>query len=245
MNFNTFVAANAEAWSLLARWPLRWLAVVVAFIVAVEALMLVPVIGFVAKTALAAVLGAQVMALFADAAAGKAPAVSALAPAFARPLAAQLALIASALIPFAAGILYLWLQGGTAATAFFFGNVFTDEPPAKALFMQFKFVMYLATMAFTFVTGAVVLKGLAGWRALSVAIAAAIVNWLPVLLLVLIALAFEWATVALTDTLPRAASVVVAVALLLVFVAWASAITYTLSARVFGAHRPADLARAA
>lgn len=234
MNFNSFVAAAGEAWSLLMRWPLRWLAVVAVFVLAVEAVMLVPVVGFVAKMVLGGVLGAQVLALFADAAAGKPPAVSALTRAFARPPGALLALVAGALIPFAAGILYLGLQGGSAATTFFFGNVFADQPPETGLFMQFKFVMYLVAAAFTFVAGAVVLRGLAGRAALSVAVAAAIVNWLPVLLLLLIMLTFEWASLTLTVALPAAVAVAVGIALLLVFVAWLFAITYTLSARVFG-----------
>ena len=113
--------------------------------------------------------------------------------------------------------------------------MFKTKPPTAAQFEKFKYVMQFVAIPFTLLAGAVVVKGLAGLAALSAALSAAIVNWLPVLLLGLLALAFEWFSALLPSVLPKPAAAVIGILLLVAFLAWSFAITYTVSAKVFDA----------
>jgi hypothetical protein len=210
------------------------LAVVVVFLVAVESLMFIPYFGFVIKLAVAGVVVPQVVAMFAGAAHGQTPGPMGMLGAFSFPPSTLAVLVGAALIPFAVGVLFLYANGGAQSIEFFFGNVFTTKPPSAAQFAQFKYVMQLMALPFTLLAGAVVVKGLVGLAALSAALSATVANWLPVLLLALLALAFEWSSAQLPSVLPKPAAVVVSLVLLVVYLAWSFAITYTVSARVFG-----------
>jgi hypothetical protein len=176
---------------------------------------------------------AQVIAVFGAAAGGQAPSPLDLLSAFSRPVSAQLVLAGAALLPFAVGVLFLYLKAGPASIEFFFGNLLKTKPPALADFAQFKYVMQLATLPLTLLAGAVVIKGLSGMDAVSTALAAALANWLPVLLLGVFAFAFEWASAALPSLMPKPAAALVGGVLLVVFLGWMSAIMYTISAKVF------------
>lgn len=234
MNLAEVWTAATEAWGLLATYPLHWLAVVVVFLIAVECLMFIPFVGFVLKLAVAGVAAAQVIALFGAAAAGESPNPLALFAAFSLPIGAQVALAFAALLPFAVGIGYLYVKAGPKGIEFFFGNIFKLKPPAAELFVKFKYVMQVAALPFTFLAGAVVIKGLSGIAAISTAVVAAATHWLPVLVLGALAFALEWSSVQLASLLPKPAAVVVGVVLLVAFLAWSFAFTYTVSARVFG-----------
>jgi hypothetical protein len=235
VNLPQFLSAAADAWALLVRYPFRWLAVVTVFLVVVESLMLVPYVGFVIKLAVAGIVVAQIIAIFADAARGQPPNPMRMLGAISLPPGTQAVLAGAALVPFTVGILFLYAKGGTQAIEFFFGSVFTTEPPSAALFEQSKYVMHLVALPFTFLAGAVVVKGLVGMTALSAAVSAAIANWLPVLLLALLALVFEWSSAQLPSILPSPAGAVVAGMLLVVYLLWTFAITYTLSVKILGA----------
>lgn len=225
-------AAN-EALSLLARNPWRWLAVVLVFLVVVESLMFIPYVGFVVKLAVAGVVVAQVIAMFGAAAAGQSPSPLGLLSAFSLPAGAQLVLVLAALLPFAAGILFLYLKGGPQAIEFFFGNIFKTKPPSAAEFEQSKYVMLVVALPLTLLAGAVVIKGLTGLAAVTAALEAAAANWLPVVLIGVMTFASEWASAHL-PAMPKPAAAVVGGVLLVAYLAWAFAITYTVSARVFG-----------
>jgi len=233
VNLPEFLNAASDAWSLLAAYPLRWLAVVLVFLVAVECLMFIPYIGFVVKLAVASVLIAQVIAIFAAAAIGQSPNPAGMLSAFSMPIGTQVVLAGAALFPFFAGIAFLYLKGGPQAIEFFFGNILKTKPPSPAQFEQFKYVMQLVSLPFTFIAGAVVIKGLVGMDALSAAAVAAAANWLPVLILGVLALAFEWSSVQLPLIMPKWAAAIVGGVLLAVYLAWTFAITYSVSAKVF------------
>jgi hypothetical protein len=234
VNLSEFLTAASDAWSLLASYPFRWLAIVVVFLVAVESLMFIPYVGFLVKLAVAGIVVPQVVAIFAGAAQGQAPNLISMLGAFSLPPSTQAVLVGAALFPFALGILFLYAKGGTQAIEFFFGNILKTKPPSAALFEQFKYVMQLMALPFTLLAGAVVVKGLVGLAALSAALSAAIANWLPVLLLAILALAFEWSSAQLPSVLPKPMAVAIGGLLLVVFLAWSFAITYTVSAKVFG-----------
>jgi len=233
MNLTQILSAAIEALGLLSMYPFTWLAIVVIFLVCVEGLMFIPYVGFVAKLMVAALVATQIIAIFAAADAGTAPSLSALLSAFSRPLSTQLVLFVSALLPFAAGLIYLYWKAGPSAIDFFFGNVLTSKPPEKGQFVQFKYVMNVLALPFTFLAGAIVIKGLAGWAALAAALTAAMTNWLAVLLLLLMALALEFVTTQLPVIMPKAVGGTLAVLLLVGFLIWSFAFTYTLSKRAF------------
>lgn len=233
MNVAECLSAASQAWSLLTAHPLRWLGVILVVLVAVESLMFIPYVGFVVKLAVAGVVMAQVIAIFGAAAAGQAPSPLDLLSAFSRPFSAQLVLAGAALLPFAVGVLFLYLKAGPASIEFFFGNLLKTKPPAMADFAQFKYVMQLVALPFTLLAGAVVIKGLTGAAAVSAALVAAVTNWLPLLLLGVLALAFEWSSTALPSLMPKPAAALVGGVLLVLFLAWMSAIMYTVSVRAF------------
>lgn len=223
----------SEAWALLAAHPFQWLAVVAVFLMAVESLMFIPYIGFVLKLGVAGVVVAQIVAMFTAAARGQSPHPRDLLAAFDRPWPTQAALALAVVLPFVLASLYLYQRGGVPATRFFYGNIFKTKPPTKALFLEFKYAMQIFSLPFSLVAGAVVLKGLSGWVAVSVAVSAALGNWVPVVVLGVFALAFEWVSMQLTSLLPKAAAASVGIVLLVVFMAWSLAVMYTVSARIF------------
>ena len=234
MNLSEFLSSASEAWALLAAYPLRWAVLIVVFLVVVESLTFIPYVGFVVKLAVAGIVVPQVVVLFAAASLGHAPSPTGMVGAFSFPPSTMAVLMGASLVPFALGIIYLYLKGGSSAVEFFFGNMFTTKPPSASQFEQFKYVMQIAALPFTLLAGAVVIKGLTGLAAVSAALVAAVTNWLPVLLLALLALGFEWSSAQLSAVLPKPAAAVVGIVLLVAYLAWSFAITYTVSNRVFG-----------
>ena len=233
MNLPEFLSAASAAWSLLATDPWRWLLVVLVFLVAVESLMFIPYVGFVVKLSVAGIVVAQVIAIFAAAATGQSPSPTGMLSAFSLPVSSQFALASAALLPFAAGILFLYIKGGPPAIEFFFSNMFKTKPPSPEQFEQFKYVMQAVALPFTFLAGAVVIKGLSGFAAISAALSAVVTNWLPVLLLGLLAVAFEWTSAHLPSLMPKGAAALLGGVLLVAYLAWSFALTYTVSAKVF------------
>jgi hypothetical protein len=233
VNISQIWTSATEAVELLAMYPFTWLCVIVIFLVVVEGLMLIPFVGFLVKLMVASLVTAQIVAMFAAAAAGTAPTFSALLSAFSWPVSTQLVLFFSALAPFALGLAYLYLKAGGSAVEFFFGNVLTTRPPEKSLFLQFKLLLSILALPFFFLPGAIVIKGLTGWAALAAAATAAITNWVAVLALLLMTLGLELATIQLPILLPKAVGGALAVLLLVAFLVWSFAFTYTLSKRAF------------
>jgi hypothetical protein len=233
VSFSEFLIAVSEAWALLAAHPLQWLAVFAVFLVAVESLMFIPYIGFVLKLGVAGVVMGQIAAMFAAAAGGQSPSPIDLLAAFDLPWPTQAALALAVVLPFVLATLYLYQRAGVPAIRFFFGNIFKTKPPTKALFLEFKYAMQIFALPFSLVAGAVVLKGLSGSVAVSLAVSVAIANWVPVLVLGLLALAFEWVSMELTSLLPKTVAAGLGILLLVVFMAWSFAVTYTVSARLF------------
>jgi hypothetical protein len=234
MSLGDFLTLAAQALALLSAFPFHWLAVLSVFLVAVESLMFVPYVGFTLKLTVAGIVSAQVLALFKACAAGSAPSALALASAFSLPPSAQVVLALAAVLPFLAGVVYLYLRGGRPAIRFFFGNVFRDRPPAGQLFLHFKIIMQLAALPLLLLPGAVILMGLSGWSAVSATFGALASSWLPVVGLGLLSLGFEWLSASLPSLLPKPVVVVASIVLLFAFLAFAFAMTYTVSARAFG-----------
>ena len=234
MNLSEVLASASDAWALVAAHPMRWAAVLVIFLVAVESLTLVPYVGFVLKLSVAGIVVPQLIALFAEAAAGRPPSPTGLAGALSFSPSTMAVLVGAALLPFAAGILFLYAKDGLDGIQFFFGNMFRLKPPPAERMEQFKYVTTVVAIPFTLLAGAVVLQHLSGLAALTAALSAAVVHWLPVLVLSVLGLAFEWASVQLATSLPKPAAVVVGIGLLLAYLAFALAMTYTVSAKVYG-----------
>jgi hypothetical protein len=234
MNLSELLSAASAATELLAEYPIRWLGVVLIFLVVVESLMFIPYVGFTVKLAVAGVVSGQIISMFAAAATGTAPSPVDLGSAFNLPFGALWVLAVGALPPFAAGMLFLYIKSGSNSVKFFFSNILKMKSPPEDLFVASKYVMQLVALPFTFLTGAVVLKGLTGIAAFTAAFSAVPVNWLPVLSLGLLALAFEWASVQLSSLRPKWVAATIGGVLLVAFLGWSFAVMYTTSAKVFG-----------
>jgi len=233
LSFTEFLISCFEAWDLLAVQPWSWFAVVAVFLVVVESLMFIPYIGFVVKMGVAGVVVAQILLMFAASKVARHPNPMDMLGALSIPQHTQMALAVAAVVPFLLGTLYLYLRAGTGATRFFYGNLFKHKPPIKELLLEFKYAMQIFALPFSLVTGAVALKGASGWLALSVGFSAAYANWLPVLMLGLMALSFEWVSMQLTSVLPKPIAAILGIGLLVVFMTWSLAVLYTVSVRVY------------
>ena len=225
--------AAIDAAALLGAHPFHWLAVVLTFLVAVEALMLIPRVGFVLKIGVAGIATAGVMSLFAGAAAGTPPSALGWLAAFTRPVGQQAVLALAGLLPFAVGLAYLRGALGPEGTRFFFGRIGRDAPPPKPAFLRFKFVMQAASLPLTWITGAVVLKGLSGLSALSAALGALVPHALALGLVGVMAMAFEALAAQPPAWLPKPVALAGSLVAVVLFLGWSFALLYTLSARVF------------
>lgn len=234
MNFSEFLAASTAAFNILSAYPLQWLGIGLIFIVLIESLMFIPYVGFIVKLSVAGIVGTQFFAMFAAASTGITPRPIDLISAFSLPISTQLVMAFASVLPFAAGMVYLYLKLGQAGIRFFFGNMFKEKPPAKALMLKSKYVMYLFALPFLLLGGEVVLKGSSGFDALSNTFAAAPANWLHIILISLMSVMFELIVVQLPVVLPKWAAGVLSGVLMLVFLCWVAAVTYTVSAAVVG-----------
>jgi hypothetical protein len=241
MDIHQFLSASSGAVRLLAANPWHWLGIVLIFLIGVEALMFIPYVGFVLKLAVAGIVGAKILEMFASSSTGAKPNLTDLLTSFALPVETQVLLAFAAIIPFAIGMVFLYLKAGPSAIEFFFSNIFRVKPPPKEIFVQLKYVMLVASLPLTFLAGAVVLKGLSGFAAVTAALSAAIANWLPILLIGALAIAFEWVSIQLPSLVPKPVAAGIGGVLLICFLAWSLAAIYTLSAVAFGtsAHRNA------
>ncbi|NJN00570.1 MAG: hypothetical protein HC793_02835, partial [Aquincola sp.] len=129
---------------------------------------------------------------------------------------------------------FCYFTEGPRSVDFFFGSVFSDEPPAAAAFERAKYVMQLVALPLTLLAGAVVIGGLSGLAAVAAALRAGATHWRAVVVIGVMALAFEWASARLPMPAFKPAAVALTVVLLVMFLAWAFAFTYAVSARVFG-----------
>jgi hypothetical protein len=235
MNPLAIAQSASEALHLLAAFPFQWLLVFTVFLVAVEGLMLIPYVGFTLKLSLAGLLTAQLLVLFAGASSGHAPQLQDLLGVFYLPWTSKWVLIGSALLPFLAGLAYLVFRGkGFSSTAFFLGNIFKTKPPPRDVFSAFKNVMYVFSIPLTFIAAAITLRSLSGWTAVAQGLHAGLQNWLALLVILILCMAFEWIVGKLPIVLPRAVGAVLSMVLLVVFLAWSSAFTYTLAVSAFG-----------
>ncbi|WP_374583691.1 hypothetical protein [Pseudoduganella sp.] len=217
-----FTLVGAAPWSLLA-------GVLVYFIVA-EGLMLVPRIGFLLKFCVAALLAPQMLAMFRVAAQGDTPSLRILAGFIHLPLPSMLVLCGTALLPFFIGLCYFGVMGRADGLRFFFGNVLRQKAPEARHFLAFKVIMTVASLPFTYVAPAMVLRGYSGGNALEHGLQAALRHWPSLLALLAVAMAFE----ALVALLPRRLSALLAAPLVAGFLLFLFAFTYALSVRAFG-----------
>ena len=235
LNLKAIVSSAAEAARLLLAFRGRWLLVILVFLIAVESLTFVPYVGFVAKLALAGLLGSQIIAMFARSAAGGVPSVSGFAGVLSLSWPQQAVLMASALGPFAVGLAFLLATSQSwSSIEFFVGNVFHAKPPSPENFFAFKTVMYVAAAPLDFIPAAVVLLGLGGWSAASKGMAVAWRNWFALLIGLAISVSSEWVAGALPRLVPGVTGLVLSVVFLFVFLGWSFAFLYTLSARAYG-----------
>lgn len=224
----------AAALSLLAAYPWRLLLATVIFIAVSEALMLVPRFGFILKFCVASLLAAQMLVIFRVAALGEIPRLRILLDAIYLPPSSMLVLFGCALLPFFIGLSYFAFAGRADGLRFFFGNVFKNKPPESKHFLVFKLIMLFGAAPFTYVAPAMVLKGEVGGNALEQGLVAALLYWPSLVAIMLLSAAFEAGMAKLPNALPRKAAAALSIPLLVLFVAYVFAFTYTLSMRAFG-----------
>ncbi|UGQ48884.1 hypothetical protein [Massilia endophytica] len=225
--------AAADALGLLAASPWRLLLACAVFLLVTEGLMFLPRIGFILKLCVGSLLAAQMLVMFKVAALGEPPQLQTLLDAAYLPYSSMLVLFLAALLPFAAGLGVLWLRR-PEALRYFFGNILKTKPPAPGDFAAFKLAMHLVAAPFTFVAAAMVLKGYRGWNAMEEGLVAALLYWQAPLLLFLLSFGFDLAMNLLQKKLPPKAFAALSMPLLLLYVLFLFAFTYTLSVRAFG-----------
>ena len=211
-----------------APWPL--LAGVLVFFVVAEGLMLVPRVGFLLKFCAAALLAPQILAMFRVASLGEPPSLRILADFIYLPPSSMLVLCGCALLPFFLGLSYFAATGRADGLRFFFGNVLKQKAPEARHFMAFKAIMTVASLPFTYVAPAMVLKGYIGGNALEQGLLAGLLYWPSLLALLVLALGFEL----LVSMLPRRAMALLALPLVAGFLLFVFAFTFALSVRAFG-----------
>jgi hypothetical protein len=238
MSAQDILQSATAAFALLCGAPWRLLLATALFLVVAEGLMFVPRAGFVLKLCVGAVLAVQVLAMLRVTALGEPPPLAILLDASYLPPASMLVLWLCALVPFALGLAVLAADGRRREIRYFFGNVLRDAPPSPRAFFVFKMAMHVAAAAFTFVAPGIVLKGHIGWNALQQGLVAALLYWQAPLVLMLLSVAFDafatWLPGILPPRWPRAFGAAVTLVLLLFFVLFMFAFTYTLSAGAFG-----------
>ena len=241
MGFTLVQGAAREAVGLIVRSPFRWIAAVLTFLVLSEGVMFIPYVGFLLKLLIGSLLAAGMIKLLEQAAGGEPPRVSRVFSGFGLPMGAKSTLFAGALIPFAAGIAYLYFRSGHSGIAYFFGNVLRDERPTPKDFQAFKTVMYTVATPLVFVAAAVVLNRLSGWTAFETAIKAAVRHWPAPLTVLAMNLAFERIVVAALQSLPQGSAGPATGILVIVYLAWSFAFTYSLAVRALSPDREAVL----
>jgi len=224
----------AQALSLLAAQPWRLLLATVVFIALAESLMLIPRIGFILKFLAASLLAAQMLVIFRVAAMGEPARLRILLDAVYLPPSSMLVLFGCALLPFFIGLSYFALTRRADGFRFFFGNIFRQKPPESKHFLIFKIVMLAASIPFTYVAPAMVLKGQEGGNALEQGLVAGLLYWPTLLVIVALSVAFEFLVAGLLPRLSRKVAAVLSIPLLVLFMAFMFAFTYTLSIRAFG-----------
>lgn len=235
MNLLNFASCVHEAVLLLASFPWYWLLLTIGFIALVESLMFIPYLGFITKLAAASLVSAQILVMFSVAAAGQSPQIGSLLNIFSLPLSSMMVLVATAIIPFFAGLVYLVWQGGSlTAIQFFFGDLRKTKPPATQQFLVFKYIMTLFAVPLTFVAFGVVLQGLSGWSALQRGLVLGLQNWQGLLMLLLMGVIFELLMAKIMVLLPRKALIASTAVLLVSFVAFQFALSFTMSAWAYG-----------
>jgi hypothetical protein len=225
--------AAADALSLLAASPWRLLLACAVFLLATEGLMFIPRAGFVLKLCVGSLLAAQMLVMFKVAALGEPPQLQTLLDAAYLPYPSMLVLFLTALLPFAAGLAVLALRQ-PAAQRYFFGNILKTKPPAPRDFMAFKLAMHALAAPFTFVAAAMVLKGYRGWNAMEEGLLAALLYWQAPLALFLLSFGFDLLMNQLQKWLPPKLFAALSMPLLLIYLLFLFAFTYTLSVRAFG-----------
>lgn len=234
-DLHPFAQAAALSAQLLLAHPGFWLLFVLVFLVLVEGLMFLPRIGFVVKTAVGAVLGAQALLLFATAAAGGVPSLGQLLGVLHWPLEHVLALAGTSLLTFGLGLAFLRWKAGAAAPRFFFARFGKEKPPAPRDFMVFKWAMYLGGLPWLMLPAVLVLTPqTTALQALATSLALAWAQLPALLLLTGLSVGLEALQPALARVLPKPAALAVSALLLPVLVLVILAMQYSLGALWLG-----------
>ena len=146
-----FVSCAGYALSLLRRNAGFWLWFAPLFFMVVNALTLVPFIGYVLRQLVFAVLGGQILVMLSEAAAGRQVRLRTLGGAAELPVSSFVLLAGAALFPFIAGLVVL-AAGDSSHTVvpFFIGNMYMMRPPEVAEFFKLNVVMQVASAPFAF-----------------------------------------------------------------------------------------------
>jgi hypothetical protein len=235
LSFAEFLAALRKSFALPSSHPLRWLALTILFLVAVEATSLVPYVGFFIKVTLASLMVRQWMQLLADVDGGGLPRLNRLFGGFNRPFSELWPLLAAGLIPLAFGIAFLLLAGrGWHDAAFLFGALGEASPPDYGRFVMFKAVMYAVALPLVFVATGIAVYNQRGLVVIYESIVVASRNWLVMVFVLLVEIAFEIAQWQLSVLAPSGLAVTALIASSILFFAWALSFSYALSVAAYG-----------
>jgi hypothetical protein len=235
LSFAEFLAAVRQSFVLPSRHPLRWLAFTILFLVVVEATSLVPYVGFLIKITVASLMVRQWMQLLADVDAGGLPRLNRLFGGFNRPFSELWPLLAAGLIPLAFGIAFLMLAGrGWHDVAFLFGVLGESSPLDYGRFVMFKAVMYAIALPLVFVATGIAVYNQRGLVVIYESIVVTSRNWLVMVFVLFVEIAFELVQWQLSVQAPRGLAVMALIASSILFFAWTLSFSYALSVAAYG-----------
>jgi hypothetical protein len=234
LSYAEFLAVLRKSFALPTRYPLRWLALTILFLIAVEATSLVPYVGLFIKITLASLMVRQWMQLLADVDAGRLPRLCRLFGGFNRPFSELWPLLAAGLIPLAFGIAFLLLAGRGRDVAFLFGALGESSPPDYGRFVMFKAVMYTVALPLVFVATGIAVYNQRGLVVIYESIVVASRNWLVMVFVLFIEIAFELVQWQLSVQAPRHLAVMALIASSILFFAWTLSFSYALSVAAYG-----------
>jgi len=233
LSFYEVMNSMALSCRLLLRHPVRFSLMTVLLLVCVESLMLLPVIGFSLKIALAGLLMGQFILLLALAEQGQTPGVFGLLKAFKLPLMTQMVLMLFALIVFFGGLSLLLPLENREFFSFFFSRLGSVSVPGRTSFMHFKIVMILLNAGFFYVSATLVLYKLPISKAIGVAMKAALINWKVLIISILLNFSVELLQQWLVDAFSLPVSSLIVAPIILLLVMWTISFHYVIARQTY------------
>lgn len=221
------------AFEILGTDSWAWVKVFVAYALIMEAMCIVPVVGFGMRAVIGGLVGGQLMGIMHVSTMGITPSAIAFQDTFDLPPGSSSLLAIGGAIPFAVSVLYLLWRGGRRPTLFFFSLPGLVQPPSLKLLREYRIVQHLASLPLSLLAGAVILKGVRGSHAFAITLTGAGYGAVALLMLGALGVAVEYLMFALPRWMPKPPAIALAVVIWVVHIGFAWIWNCTLSEAIF------------